>query len=107
MLRLTWVQPEDLIGHELRQAALDGREPSRIAARWRAAGGREAPLRAGASPEPTSRYLRTLAEDLLDELADLPSRLADREPTDLARIRASCPSWPAPPPSAAEPPASR
>ncbi|MFJ9745879.1 ADP-ribosylglycohydrolase family protein [Streptomyces chartreusis] len=107
MLRLTWVQPEDLIGHELRQAALDGREPSRIAARWRAAGGREAPLRAGASPEPTSRYLRTLAEDLLDELADLPSRLADREPTDLARIRASCPSWPALPPSAAEPPASR
>lgn len=107
MLRLTWVQPEDLIGHELRQAALDGREPSRIAARWRAAGGREAPLRAGASPEPTSRYLRTLAEDLLDELADLPSRLADREPTDLARIRASCPSWPAPPPSTAEPPASR
>lgn len=107
MLRLTWVQPEDLIGHELRQAALDGREPSRIAARWRAAGGREAPLRAGASPEPTSRYLRTLAEDLLDELADLPSRLADREPTDLARIRASCPSWPAPPPSAVEPPASR
>ncbi|MGW7714520.1 ADP-ribosylglycohydrolase family protein [Streptomyces chartreusis] len=106
MLRLTWVQPEDLIGHELRQAALDGREPSRIAARWRAAGGREAPLRAGASPEPTSRYLRTLAEDLLDELADLPSRLADREPTDLARIRASCPSWPAPPPPAAEPPAS-
>ncbi len=29
MLRLTWVQPEDLIGHELRQAAQDGREPSR------------------------------------------------------------------------------
>lgn len=107
MLRLTWVQPEDLIGHELRQAALDGREPSRIATRWRAAGGREAPLRAGASPEPTSRYLRTLAEDLLDELADLPSRLADREPTDLARIRASCPSWPAPASSPAAPAASR
>ncbi|MFI6010469.1 ADP-ribosylglycohydrolase family protein [Streptomyces sp. NPDC051243] len=104
MLRLTWVQPEDLIGHELRQAALDGREPSAIAARWRAAGGREAPLRAGASPEPASRYLRTLAEDLLDELADLPSRLADREPTDLAKIKASCPSWPAPAPAAPAPP---
>ena len=26
MLRLTWVQPEDLIGHELRQAAQDGRD---------------------------------------------------------------------------------
>ncbi|SDN87515.1 ADP-ribosylglycohydrolase [Streptomyces sp. cf386] len=94
MLRLTWVQPEDLLGHELRQAALDGREPSRIAARWRAAGGLEAPLRAGASPEPTSRYLRTLAEDLLDELADLPSRLKDEEPTDLRQIKSLCPNWP-------------
>ncbi|MCD9874085.1 ADP-ribosylglycohydrolase family protein [Streptomyces guryensis] len=96
MLRLTWVQPEDLIGHELRQAALDGREPSAIAARWRAAGGPEAPLRAGASAQPASRYLRLLAKDLLDELADLPSRLEDKEPTDLASIKAGCPAWPAP-----------
>ncbi|MCI3244813.1 ADP-ribosylglycohydrolase family protein [Streptomyces spinosisporus] len=95
MLRLTWVQPEDLIGHELRQAALDGREPSAIAARWRAARGPEAPLRAGASPTPVSRYLRLLAKDLLDELADLPSTLGDSEPTDLRRIRALCPDWPA------------
>ncbi|MFJ6081978.1 ADP-ribosylglycohydrolase family protein [Streptomyces sp. NPDC092369] len=103
MLRLTWVQPEDLIGHELHQATLDGREPSTIAARWRAAGGQEAPLRAGASPNPASRYLRQLAEDLLDELADLPSRLTEDEPTDLAKIRASCPDWPSsahiPPPA--------
>ncbi|WP_316740373.1 ADP-ribosylglycohydrolase family protein [Streptomyces sp. MK7] len=95
MLRLTWVQPEDLLGHELRQAVQDGREPSAIAARWRAAGGPEAPARAGASPEPASRYLRLLAEDLLDELAELPSRLADAEPTDLAAIKALCPDWPA------------
>ncbi|GAA3791051.1 ADP-ribosylglycohydrolase family protein [Streptomyces coacervatus] len=94
MLRLTWVQPEDLIGHELRQAALDGREPSAIAARWKAAGGTDAPLRAGASPKPASRYLRLLARDLLDELADLPSRLADEEPTDLAQIKTLCPDWP-------------
>ncbi|MDX3751373.1 ADP-ribosylglycohydrolase family protein [Streptomyces sp. AK08-02] len=97
MLRLTWVQPEDLIGHELRQAAQDGREPGRIAARWRAAGGPAAPAAAGASSGPVSRYLRLLAEDLLDELADLPSRLADDEPTDLPRIRALCPDWPAQP----------
>ena len=94
MLRLTWVQPEDLIGHELRQAAQAGREPSAIAARWRAAGGPEAPARAGASPQPVSRYLRLLAEDLLDELADLPSRLRDDEPTDLGKIRSLCPNWP-------------
>lgn len=99
MLRLTWVQPEDLIGHELRQAALDGREASVIAERWRAAGGPEAPLRAGASERPASPCLRRLADDLLDELGDLPSRLADREPTGLARIRALCPAWPAGPPA--------
>lgn len=99
MLRLTWVQPEDLIGHELRQAALDGREPKAIAARWRAAGGPDAPARAGASTRPASRYLRQLAEDLLDELADLPSRWADDEPTDLPRIKALCPDWPAPAPA--------
>jgi ADP-ribosylglycohydrolase len=96
MLRLTWVQPEDLLGHELRQAAQDGREPWAIAARWRAAGGHEAPPRAGASPDRASRYLRQLAEDLLDELADLPSRLTDHEPTDLQQIKAACPHWPAP-----------
>ncbi|MFJ9816295.1 ADP-ribosylglycohydrolase family protein [Streptomyces sp. NPDC101151] len=97
MLRLTWVQPEDLLGHELRQARLDGREPYRIEARWRAAGGLDAPERAGASPHRAARCLRLLAEDLLDELADLPSKLAEDEPTDLARIRALCPNWPKPP----------
>ncbi|KMS72148.1 crystallin [Streptomyces viridochromogenes] len=105
MLRLTWVQPEDLLGHELHQAALDGREPSRIAERWRAAGGSEAPLRAGASTEPASRYLRTLAEDLLDELADLPSRLKDDEPTDLEKIRSLCPDWPSDAGTSTAPPA--
>ncbi|MEU3728728.1 ADP-ribosylglycohydrolase family protein [Streptomyces sp. NPDC033538] len=99
MLRLTWVQPEDLIGHELRQAAQDGRDPSAIAARWRAAGGSEAPARAGASSRPASPRLRLLAEDLLDELAGLPSPLADAEPTDLDRIRALCPDWPTPRPA--------
>ncbi|MFD7706253.1 ADP-ribosylglycohydrolase family protein [Streptomyces sp. NPDC059785] len=97
MLRLTWVQPEDLLGHELRQAAQDGREASAIAARWFDAGGTEAPLRAGASHTAASPYLRLLAEDLLDELADLPGLLTDAEPTDPAGIRALCPEWPAGP----------
>ncbi|MER6709580.1 ADP-ribosylglycohydrolase family protein [Streptomyces sp. NPDC000877] len=101
MLRLTWVQPEDLLGHELRQASQDGREPKAIAARWRAAGGPEAPATAGASPTLTSRYLRQLAEDLLDELADLPSTLTDDEPTDLEKIRAVCVDWPKPSPTSA------
>lgn len=103
MLRLTWVQPEDLLGHELRQAHQDGRRPTAVERRWNLAGGPDAPARAGASPRPASRYLRQLAEDLLDELADLPSRLQDREPTDLARIRSLCPDWPSPDRSAGPP----
>ncbi|MFE0799180.1 ADP-ribosylglycohydrolase family protein [Streptomyces sp. NPDC058812] len=103
MLRLTWVQPEDLIGHELRQAAQDGRDPSAIAARWRAAGGCAAPARAGTSAQPASPRLRLLAEDLLDELSALPSPLAEAEPTELDRIRSLCPDWPAPRPGTVSP----
>ncbi|MFD7231878.1 ADP-ribosylglycohydrolase family protein [Streptomyces sp. NPDC059881] len=93
-LRLTWVQPEDLIGHELRQAAQDGRDASAIAHRWRAAGGPPAPSAAGASPQPAPPPLRTLASRLLDELAEVPSPLSVHEPTDLPAIRAACPDWP-------------
>ncbi|MFI2214604.1 ADP-ribosylglycohydrolase family protein [Streptomyces sp. NPDC020141] len=96
-LRLTWVQPEDLVGHELRQAAEDGRDAAGIAAVWRAAGGPCAPPAAGASPAPAAPALRALADRLLDELAALPAPLAALEPTDLPAIRAACPDWPAPP----------
>ncbi len=51
-LRVTWVQPEDLVGHELRQAAEDGRDARAPAARWAAAGGPPAPDAAGASATP-------------------------------------------------------
>ncbi|MGA4848280.1 ADP-ribosylglycohydrolase family protein [Streptomyces sp. G5(2025)] len=68
MIRLTWVQPEDLIGHELQQAGHEGRDVSSVRARWLAAGGHPAPPRAGASPTPAPPHLRALAEQLLDEL---------------------------------------
>ncbi|MET8325995.1 ADP-ribosylglycohydrolase family protein [Streptomyces sp. NPDC005181] len=102
-VRVTWVQPEDLIGHELRQAAEDGRDARDIELRWYAAGGAPAPERAGASKPPAPPALRALAERLLDELALLDSPSAVDEPTDLAAIRAACPHWPTPradPPSA-------
>lgn len=96
MIRLTWVQPEDLVGHELRQAAEDGRggldDVKRIAARWHAAGGHDAPPRAGASEGPAPEELRALAGELLDELAAIPSPLP--EPSSLEEIVASCPDWP-------------
>ncbi|MEU8518511.1 ADP-ribosylglycohydrolase family protein [Streptomyces sp. NBC_01216] len=93
-LRVTWVQPEDLVGHELRQAAEDGRDASSAAARWTAAGGRPAPAASGASATPRPE-LRTLAEALLDELAALPSPLASTEPTPLPAIRRLAPATPA------------
>ncbi|PSK86238.1 ADP-ribosylglycohydrolase [Murinocardiopsis flavida] len=96
-MRLTWIHPEDLIGHELRQAAQDGRDPAAVAAaarRWHAAGGHDAPPLAGASPEPAAPPLRALAEELMDELAALPSPLAADEPTALPDIVAACPDWP-------------
>ncbi|MFE5796692.1 ADP-ribosylglycohydrolase family protein [Streptomyces sp. NPDC056503] len=96
------MQPEDLVGHELRQAAEDGRDAREIAARWYAAGGHPAPPAAGASPRPRPD-LRPLAGELLDELAALPSPLAPDEPTALDAIVAACPDWPAPPPGAAPP----
>ncbi|MGY0487110.1 ADP-ribosylglycohydrolase family protein [Streptomyces sp. WG-D5] len=100
MLRLTWSQPEDLIGHELRQAAQDGRDASAVASRWLAAGGHVAPDRAGASTVPASPGLRALAERLLDELAAMPSPLA--EPTDLPAIESATKVLPDGPPQSPE-----
>ncbi|MET8881890.1 ADP-ribosylglycohydrolase family protein [Streptomyces rubiginosohelvolus] len=96
-VRLTWVQPEDLVGHELRQAAQDGRDAREIEKRWYAAGGSPAPDRAGASEPPAPARLRALAGELLDELAALDSPLAADEPTELDAIVAACPHWPGPP----------
>ncbi|MFF3456122.1 ADP-ribosylglycohydrolase family protein [Streptomyces sp. NPDC002730] len=101
-LRLTWVQPEDLLGHELRQAEEDGRDATEIRTRWQTAGGPETPPHAGASPTPAPPHLRALAVELLAELARLPSPLKDAEPTDLPTIATACPTWPtAPDPHAA------
>ncbi|MFF8376586.1 ADP-ribosylglycohydrolase family protein [Streptomyces sp. NPDC015661] len=86
-LRVTWVQPEDLVGHELRQASEDGRDADALAARWTEAGGPPAPRTAGASGTPRPD-LRPLAEELLDALTSLPSPLSAHEPTDLPAIRA-------------------
>ncbi|MFJ5078801.1 ADP-ribosylglycohydrolase family protein [Streptomyces sp. NPDC088553] len=96
-LRLTWVQPEDLVGHELRQAAEDGRDARAVAARWTAAGGPPAPHTAGASATPRPD-LRPLAEELLDTLTALPTPLSDDEPTPLPEIRALTTPRTTPPP---------
>jgi len=93
-MRITWIQPEDLVGHELRQAREEGKEIDTIEGRWLEAGGLPAPGR-GASPEAAPAPVRTLALALLDELAELPRPLADREPEGFEQILAAADPAPA------------
>jgi ADP-ribosylglycohydrolase len=67
-LRVTWVQPEDLIRHELWQSSAEGRDVSTVLGRWQVAGGVIGPPHAGASPDHGSPEQRQLATTLLDEL---------------------------------------
>ena len=90
MIRLTWVQPEDLVAHELVASAQEGRSVAPVAERWKAAGGSLDAAVSGATPRRASAELRTIARTLLEELDTLavPSELAEREPNDLETIRA-------------------
>lgn len=88
------MQPEDLIGHELRQAREERKDPGDIERRWLAAGGAPAPGR-GASQEPVPAELRSLALELLDELDAMPRPLASEEPEDFDEILAEADPAPA------------
>ena len=87
-MRITWIQPEDLVGHELRQAREEGKDVAEIERRWFDAGGEPAPPK-GASPDPAPVELRALALELLDALDALPRPLAAREPDDFEAILAA------------------
>ena len=82
------MQPEDLVGHELRQAREEAKDVGDVERRWFAAGGAPAPGR-GASQEPVSPELRALAIELLDELDALPRPLAAEEPDAFDEILAA------------------
>ncbi|MEV4755415.1 ADP-ribosylglycohydrolase family protein [Micromonospora sp. NPDC049559] len=90
-LRLTWVQPEDLLPHELAASADEGRDVSVVAERWAAAGGSTVPPVGGASPAPADPGLRALAARLLDVCDALPAVASADEPQELDEIRAG---WP-------------
>lgn len=96
-MRVTWVQPEDLLAHELRQSADEGRVVAAVAARWTAAGGEARAPHGGASQPAAPRELRALARELLGELAALPvdPELAAAEPDGLAEIFAAARPVPA------------
>ena len=82
------MQPEDLIGHELRQGREEGQDVAEVERRWFGAGGASAPGR-GASQEPVSDELRSLALELLDELDALPRPLREEEPAGFEAILAA------------------
>lgn len=90
-MRLTWVQPEDLVGHALHQAGLDGVNVADLLARWVDLGGDPQPRHSGASPEPADPALRGPALEILDEIDLRPSPYDAAEPTDLDAIRAVSP----------------
>lgn len=89
-MRVTWIQPEDLVGHELRQGREEGKDVDGVEAQWLQAGGRPAPAR-GASQDPAPPALTQLALELLDELAAIERPLAESEPAELAAILAAAP----------------
>ncbi|GAB2609300.1 ADP-ribosylglycohydrolase family protein [Kribbella endophytica] len=85
-MRLTWVQPEDLLPHQLVQSAAEGADVRDITARWVAAGGSvEAPV-SGASAQPAVAELRTLARQLLEELDELTPAWSAPEIPTLAQL---------------------
>lgn len=86
-MRLSWVQPEDLLPHELVQSRAEGKDVDDVAARWVAAGGSVDAAPGGASAGGTGE-LRSLARTLLDELdTRQPSAAYLRdEPDDLGAI---------------------
>lgn len=71
-MRLTWVQPEDLLVHAFVQARADGAEVEDLERRWTDAGGSlDVPV-SGAAAQPAPPPLRALAAELLgavDEVA--------------------------------------
>ena len=75
-MRITWIQPEDLVGHELRQAREEQKDVDAIEERWLVAGGAPAPGR-GASPDPVSPELRALANHGLRGFTPPRTRAAD------------------------------
>lgn len=87
-MRVTWVQPEDVVRHELWQSEQEGKDVSAVRRQWLDAGGEDGFPYGGATPEPAPAELRQTAERLLAELADLTGPLDADEPSDWPAIAA-------------------
>ncbi|GAC1642859.1 MAG: ADP-ribosylglycohydrolase family protein [Candidatus Dormibacteraceae bacterium] len=97
-MRVTWIQPEDVVRHELVQSRAEGKPVDDIAARWVAAGGTlDLPPR-GASPVPATSAQRALARLLIAALDARPAPETDDEPNGLEAIQDQWSPLPALPP---------
>ena len=87
-MRLTWVQPEDLLLHAFVQAQAEGTDVSDLTARWlEVAGTLDAPV-SGAAVTPASDADRDLARRLLEEVEARTVRHADDAAAVFARSAA-------------------
>jgi ADP-ribosylglycohydrolase len=95
MTTLSWMQPPDLLAHELVASAEDGRQIDDVRRRWEAAGGITDPPRSGVGQD-GDPSLRSLALELLDQLDSRPivQGLGETEPDDLEQIEATRPAAP-------------
>lgn len=95
MSALTWVQPPDLLAHELVASSQEAKEVGDIRARWEGAGGQTGASADGLHQEGDAA-LRELAVELLDELERRPpsAQLTSVEPEELTRIEATWPGSP-------------
>jgi ADP-ribosylglycohydrolase len=91
-MRVTWVQPEDLLAHQLVAAREEGLRVDDVERAWVCAGGVAVPPRGGASEPVAAANLRDLALRLLGELDAIPAQPSTAEPDDLPEIRAGWPT---------------
>ncbi|HYP45090.1 MAG TPA: ADP-ribosylglycohydrolase family protein [Propionibacteriaceae bacterium] len=89
-MRLTWVQPEDLLLHELSQSRAEGVDVTDVEQRWLAAapGSLEPPV-GGTGERRATPEQRRLAEQLLDELDVRVAPPDPRHPESLLDIEAA------------------
>jgi ADP-ribosylglycohydrolase len=95
-MRVSWVQPEDLLSHELVAARDLGKDVSKVTWRWLDAGGSLGPPATGTAAAKASPELHALADRLLDVLDEQPMPPRPGEPDDFEGIKAlwrTVPRW--------------
>ena len=90
-LRVTWAQPEDLVGHFFAQAKYEGVDVSAEIAQWESAGGVSGASVVGASPIPATPAMRDLARSIS---ATVEAKLQANPELDYAKFLNELPDYP-------------